>query len=97
MHIGVVLASFRNALNASSLLGQCPNLLDNVGLFVHELFVIGSVFQERRQKFEQAISVLSQNLRDGRGFVWIGDEDLRHNFCQQTSITDSQDESTLKT
>ena len=64
----------------SGLLGdgplQVPDLFDQVGLLVVELFVLRPVVLELAEELDELGLVLQQDVKDGLRLVWVGHKHL---------------------
>lgn len=64
-------------LQGARAVGEVSDGFDEPGFFVVELLVVGAVFEEFGQEFEEALFVHDEEFLDVVGFVGVGGEDLR--------------------
>ena len=55
---------------------EFPDLFNEVGFFVIELFVFRPIRMELGQKINQFVLIAEKDIEDRFGFVWIGNKDL---------------------
>ena len=56
---------------------EFPNLFDEVGFFVIELFVFRPIRMELGQKVNQFVLIAEKDIEDRFWFVWIGNKNLK--------------------